>query len=133
MSFKFYKDPQYHWIILLINDIVDPRFGWPLSEKQLYNYASSKYGAALSDIRYYTISATDKTIVNPTQMYNLIVIDPGQSTGQDGADVYPYADAYPHTNLDFEQEENEKRRNIRILRPMFLPAFLAEYEAALNG
>ncbi len=133
VSFKFYNDPQYHWIILLINDIIDPRFGWPLTEKQLYNYAVNKYGSAISDVKYYTISATDLTQVDPTQMYNLIVIDPGQARGTDGADVYPYADAYPHTNLDFEQEENEKKRNIRVLRPQYLSAFIAEYEAAING
>lgn len=133
VSFKFYNDPQYHWVILLINDIVDPRFEWPLTEKQLYNYANNKYGAAISDVRYYTISSSDLTVVNPTQKYDLKVIDPGQPTGSDGADVYPYADALPVTNLNYEASENEKKRNIKVLRPKFLTAFITEYEAALNG
>lgn len=133
VSFKFYNDTQYHWVILLINDIIDPRFGWALTEKQLYNYANSKYGANISAVRYYTISNTDTTVVDPTQKFDLKVIDPGQPTGSDGADVYPFADAYAVTNLDHEASENEKKRNIKVLRPRFLSAFLAEYEAALNG
>ena len=27
---KFYKNPQSHWLILHMNDILDPRFDWPL-------------------------------------------------------------------------------------------------------
>lgn len=133
VSFKFYNDTQYHWVILLINDIIDPRFGWPLTESQLFNYANSKYGANISDIRYYTISSTDTTVVDPTQKFDLKVIDPGQPTGSDGADVFPFADAYPVSNADHEARENEKKRNIKVLRPRFLAAFLSEYEAAING
>jgi hypothetical protein len=133
VSFKFYNDSQYHWLILLINDIIDPRFGWPLTEKQLYDYVNTKYGSAASDIRYYTISQSDLTQVDPTQKYDLKVINPGSPSGSDGADVYPYADAYAVTNFDHESRENEKKRNIRVLRPQFLSAFIAEYEAAING
>lgn len=133
VSFKFYNDTQYLWVILLINDIIDPRFEWALSDKQLYNYATNKYSANISAVRYYTISSTDLTVVSPTQKYDLKVIDPGQPTGSDGADIYPYADALPVTNLDYEVAENEKRRNIKVLRPKFLTAFITEYEAAING
>lgn len=133
VSFKFYNDTQYHWVILLINDIIDPRFGWPLTEKQLYNYSNNKYGANISAVRYYTISNTDETVVDPTQFYSLKVIDAGQPVGSDGADIFPYENAYPVTNLDYEAKQNELKRNIKVLRPKFLAAFLAEYEAAING
>ena len=99
----------------------------------MYNYATNKYSANISTVRYYTISSTDLTVVSPTQKYDLKVIDPGQPTGSDGADIYPYADALPVTNLDYEVAENEKRRNIKVLRPKFLTAFITEYEAAING
>jgi hypothetical protein len=133
VSFKFYNDTQYHWVILLINDIIDPRFDWPLTEKQLYNYSSVKYGANISAVRYYTISNTDTTVVDPTQSYRLKDIDAGQSVGSDGGPVFPFADAYPVTNLDHEAKVNEEKRNIRVLRPKFLAAFLSEYEAVING
>lgn len=39
----FYNNPQLHWIILQANEIVDPRFEWPLDEYNLYQFTSSKY------------------------------------------------------------------------------------------
>lgn len=41
----FYNNPQLHWIILHANEIVDPRFEWPLDEYNLYQFTSSKYNS----------------------------------------------------------------------------------------
>lgn len=41
---KFYNNPQLHWIILQTNEILDPRFDWPLSSRNLYDYTLAKYG-----------------------------------------------------------------------------------------
>ena len=40
---KFYSNPQLHWIILLFNDILDPRFEWPLTTDHLIKYVEGKY------------------------------------------------------------------------------------------
>ena len=40
---KFYNNPELHWLILHYNDILDARFGWPLSSNDLFRYASGKY------------------------------------------------------------------------------------------
>ena len=42
----FYNNPQLHWIILHANEIVDPRFEWPLDEYNLYRITSTKYNSA---------------------------------------------------------------------------------------
>jgi len=52
VSYNFYGTPLYHWMLLLINDIIDPREEWPLSEKQLneklvLNYASTITGTIM--------------------------------------------------------------------------------------
>ena len=38
-----YDNPQLHWVILHMNDIIDPRYEWPLSQQTLYNYVADKY------------------------------------------------------------------------------------------
>lgn len=38
-----YNDPTLHWIILQANEIVDPRFDWPLDSNNLKRYAEGKY------------------------------------------------------------------------------------------
>jgi hypothetical protein len=40
---KFYSNPQLHWIILHTNDILDPRFDWPLTTNNLVLFAQGKY------------------------------------------------------------------------------------------
>lgn len=40
---KFYNNPELHWIVLNYNDIVDPRFEWPLDTNNLNRYINSKY------------------------------------------------------------------------------------------
>lgn len=41
---KFYDNPMYHWIVLHMNDIIDPRFDWPLTTPQLNQMTEDKYG-----------------------------------------------------------------------------------------
>lgn len=40
---KFYNNPELHWVVLNYNDIIDPRFDWPLSTNDLNNYVGGKY------------------------------------------------------------------------------------------
>ena len=30
VAHRFYKNPELHWLIMHVNDIIDPRFDWPL-------------------------------------------------------------------------------------------------------
>lgn len=41
---RIYGNPELHWLILLYNDILDPRFGWPLDSAALNSYITSKHG-----------------------------------------------------------------------------------------
>lgn len=133
VSFKVYGDSQYHWVVLMLNDIIDPRFDWPLTETQLYDYAVSKYGTAnISDVKYYTISSTDDTVVDPTQKTYKKAVNEFGVTYDDGYDI-TFPDAYPITNIAYESKLNEEKRTIRILRPKFLTAFVSEFEALING
>lgn len=40
---KFYSNPSYHWVVLHMNDILDPRYGWLLSQNDLNKYVEQKY------------------------------------------------------------------------------------------
>lgn len=49
---KFYNNPELHWVVLTYNDIIDPRFEWPLSTNDLNNYAAGKY-VSVNAIHHY--------------------------------------------------------------------------------
>jgi hypothetical protein len=40
---KFYGNPELHWLVLHYNEIIDPRFDWPLDTNNLSRYISGKY------------------------------------------------------------------------------------------
>jgi len=45
---KLYGNPEYHWIVLLFNNIVNPFYEWPLRDEALEKYIDYKYqGKAL--------------------------------------------------------------------------------------
>ena len=46
ISYKFYNDEQYYWIVLQINEITDYYTQWPLSQKELTEFTYKKYGGA---------------------------------------------------------------------------------------
>ena len=37
-----YGDTQFHWIVMLANEIIDPRYDWPQSQANLIEYCKSK-------------------------------------------------------------------------------------------
>ena len=43
LSSKIYGNSEYHWLILHMNEIIDPRYDWPLSTFNLIKYCQSKY------------------------------------------------------------------------------------------
>lgn len=40
---KLYGSPQLHWVVLLANEIINPFFDWPLSERELVPFIRNKY------------------------------------------------------------------------------------------
>jgi hypothetical protein len=42
---KVYNNPEAHWIILYANDIYDPLYDWPMSQKTLDKFIIRKYGS----------------------------------------------------------------------------------------
>ena len=40
---KFYNNPELHWLVLHYNEIIDPRFDWPLDTNKLSRYVAGKY------------------------------------------------------------------------------------------
>ncbi len=104
---KFYRNPQLHWLILHMNDILDPRFDWPLSHINLIRYSQSKY-ANVGAIHHY-IDANGY-IVNSN-----------------------YAGATSVSNFDYEDELNENKRRIKVLKPQYVEAVNKEFNNKLEN
>lgn len=65
LAFKFYGDSNLHWLILQMNEILDPRFDWPLDTRRFNDYLNSKYND-INGIDHYEDSSGDQINGNVT-------------------------------------------------------------------
>lgn len=73
----FYNNPTLHWVILQTNEILDPRFDWPLSTNNLLRFARGKYNN-VNAIHHYedalgNITNGNVAIVSVNQFGNVYV------------------------------------------------------------
>jgi len=112
VSFKFYGTPLYHWVILIINDIVNPREEWPLSEKQLLEKIALQYPDDL-----------------PSDVYEWREINYGYVVDYN-AGLAAQQQIYSVSIYDYETEKNEAKRTIKVLDPNFITDFITAYSRA---
>jgi hypothetical protein len=116
VAYRLYDTTEYHWIILLLNDMIDPRYDWPLTVQSVRKFTESKYGADDANVygtHHYQASTT-----------NTIIVD---------SDDVNFPDKITVSNIEFELTENEKKRRIKVLKKEFVPAFITEFEKLINA
>ena len=116
IAHKLYGDTEYHWIVLMMNDIIDRYHQWPMSTRQFLAHLKDKY-TNVDGIHHYEI--------NQTSGDTTIKID----IGTDNTD-YPSATLI--TNLEYEQELQDELRRIRLLDPSYLEDFVTEFEELME-
>ena len=123
IAFKWFGDAQYHWVILMTNDIKDRYFEWPMSQPQFHQYLEDKYGVGESDsIHHYEISQTSgpTTSSGPEDYSYLVQVNSDE------------AGATAITNREYEQRIQDQKRQIRILDKRYLTQFVEEFEKLIQ-
>ena len=123
---KIYDDPTLDWVVLLSNNIVSIQSEWPLGQAAFNTYVNEKYGdetTLYSGIHHYEsreVKANDGTIIIPSGAR----VSVGQSVSffdEDSSQQVIRTDvAMPITNYMFEEKLNFEKRNIFILKPIYL-------------
>ena len=123
VAFKWFGDPEYHWIILTTNNITDRYYEWPMTEPQFQNFIEDKYGLANIDaIHHYEITQTSgPTSSNGPNDYSHLVECNSDEEG-----------AVSVSNRGYEQRLQDKYRQIRLLDPRYLSAFTEEFFARIR-
>ena len=131
---KLYGDPMYDWVVMITSNIINVRTDWPLSSKSLYEYCADKYGGDLNATRFYeTREIKDKQ--------GRLVMPGGKKV--DKTFTIPHPDNHNITlsgddlvlgisNFLAETRENEKKRNIRLMRREYLIGFVQEMQEELQ-
>ena len=120
-SYKHFGTTDYFWIILLLNDITDRYYGWPLSDQDFEKYVTDKY-------------------TNPQGVHHYEITQSSGNQKGNGPDDYSHklevnsdtAGAQSVSNIEYERRLQDKKRKIRLLQPAFLDAFLEEFKLLIN-
>jgi len=138
VAHRFYKNPELHWLIMHVNDIIDPRFDWPLSNDDLLDYVIGKYGL---NFIYHTHHYKDPNgkIVNSYKVLSQSN-DPVLPIVYEDSGIYqrimfhqtPPVTLTPVTNYDYELELNETKRRIKVVRPELVGDIVNVFEKIIN-
>ena len=118
IAHKLYGDAQLHWVILLINDITDRYHQWPMTGGQFLDYLNDKYTNPDAIHHYETTQTSGDTKVK-IEVFNEVDDD-------------AYTGLTPITNREYEEQEQDKRRQIRLLDPSFVEQFTDEYQKLIG-
>ena len=113
---KLYGDPQLHWVIMIVNNVVDRYHGWPMFGNQFLDYVNEKYSNPSATHHYEIAQSSGDTSVKI-------------NIGTDNTD-YPTATAI--TNFEFEQTDQDNKRKIRLLDPRFTDDFVADFKELMK-
>ena len=120
---KLYDDPELHWVVLMINDITDRYHQWPMYEQQFNTYVSEKYDNP-DGVHHYEISQSSGDTSVKVEVYNNSALFSGDTDFYSGASII--------TNRQYEEREQDKKRQIKLLDPAFLDQFVEEYKVLMN-
>ncbi len=106
---KVYGNSQYHWIILLANDIIDPYYDWPLSYEKFHSTIEKKYGSpTVSGERY-----SKQTVHHYEDLY-------GNTIDETHYLSLPDVERSRVTVYDWEVATNEAKRRIRLMDAAYI-------------
>ena len=130
---QFYGRPDYDWIVLVSNNIVNIQTEWPMPQNTFDSFILNKYGTYqnANAVRHYEtreVKNTQGVVIVPAGQ----IVDKGYS--------YTYYEEFQQafvetgditvevTNYDYETRIEEAKRNISLLKRRYLPVILDDIE-----
>jgi hypothetical protein len=152
---KIYDSPERHWIVLAMNDIVDPQWDWPLDYRTLISFIDDKYTANANASTgqtglvwaqqntqaYYSVEKRttakngqylEKKVQVDANTYANVSVSSSNVTLKDGNQITISVTKDSKTYYDYELAENENKRQIKILKREFAFALEQELKTVFN-
>jgi len=107
ISEKVYGSPQYHWVVMLCNDKYNYIDDFPLPTYDLEQHITTKYGAANVYSTHHYIDSAGNWV---------------DSTNAQATSV---------SNYQYEMDENEKKRRIKLISPTLLQIILKNFKDSI--
>ena len=141
---ELYGSTQYDWVVIVSAGITRLRDQWPLSDRQVYDYAESIYGNDLNAIHHYETTevrdSEDRLILPAGQIvdadFKISYYDNGSLYTNNasilGANVnYISNPIIGITNYEYEVRKNNDKRGIYVLKPRYLQQVITDTRKAM--
>ena len=118
IAHKLYGDTELHWIILLVNEVTDRYHQWPMTTPQFLDFINDKYDNP-DGIHHYESTQTSGDTKVKIEVFNEV-------------DEDAYTGLTPITNREYEENEQDKKRQIKLLDPSYVNAFVSEFKLLME-
>ena len=116
VAFKYYGDAQYHWVIMITNNLTDRYYEWPMTQPDFEDFLTDKYGAGSEDsVHHYELAQTSGKTTSIDESHMLEV-----NSDTDNASSI--------SNREYEERIQDSKRQIQLLDKSFLGDFIAEFD-----
>ena len=142
VSFRFYGTTSLHWIILMVNNIIDPRFNWPMSEENLVKQVESKYGGEnniftlnrAKDAKGYQVETFFILSEESTHKEPIRLLYEGLEDSINTPVIYQQSETIAdfESNYEVESQKNEKLRSIKIIKPEIVQDIVINYKQLIS-
>ena len=124
---RAYGNVFYDWVILLVNNMVNAQYDWPMNNYEIYKILEEEYDDPYSEISHYETAAigpyaaglhVDEAFYNRQHKINI----DGAVTLKNGNEI-----CSPITVAEYFARENEKKREIYLLKAEYLQSFVDDF------
>jgi len=138
IAFEIYGDSTLDWVVLMSNNIINIQSEWPMPNDIFYDYLIDKYGdetTLYGGVHHYEANEV-KTSNNKIIIASGTRVSVGQSVSfydfgkQDQVTVTDVAS--PITNFIYEQNLNDKKREIFLLKKIYLNLVFDDIEQIMT-
>ena len=132
---EVYGDSNFDWVVMLSNNIMNLETEWPWSEEAFNKYLLAKYGSyekIYETKDYETTEITDST--------GRIIIREGLVVPQDFSVTFydtglqqtvTKSSTFPVSNYEYENRINNAKRNIFLLKPIYLAVIIDDMDETM--
>ena len=120
VAFKYYGDAEYHWVVLMVNNITDRYYEWPMTQPDFEEFLTDKYGAGNEDATHHHELAQTSGKTSSNDDSHMLEVN----SDTDGSTTI--------TIREFEERQQNKFRQIRLLDRKYLDQFVEEFFALIK-
>ena len=128
---ELYGSTQYDWVVLVCAGITRVRDQWPLSDKQIYDYAYEIYGNDLNSVHHYETTEVkdfqDRLILPAGK-----VVDSNFTIPNPSSPASTLNPVIGISNYEYEIRKNNEKRGIYVLKPRYLQQVILDTRKEMN-